>query len=382
MEHQMLDNKKAVFPFSAVQGQPLFKLALLLSTVNPALGGVLISGPSGSGKSTLARAVAELLPAESEHEPKFVTLPLQATTEMLVGSLHVDHSQKNSGLAFKPGLLKKANGGVLYVDQVNLLADKLADQLLDVTTSGSNVVALGEFTHRHDACFTLIATMNPEEGKLRAQMLDRFAFMVLLDNDYSVQQRINIIKTSQAFEQNPEDFCDRFQVKQIVLQQQISDAQALLPGVICSEEMFVEIATRCQQANVKGLRADIMLHRASITHAAWCGRSEVVTEDINQVAPLVLLHRQQRAVTFLDSSVSTDNSILEGECEFSHLATHNQEGQLTPEHIEQASVSRESVMNPSPDDEAQHIDFIDQRQSTNLPKTPIMQGLRDKLQRK
>lgn len=288
-----MNDKNVIFPFSAVQGQPLFKLALLLATVNPLIGGVLISGPRGCAKSTLARGVADLLPVDEDHEPPFVTLPLGATEEMLVGTLDLERVLKDKALAFSPGLLKKAHGGVLYVDEVNLLPDNLVDQLLDVASSGVNIIERDGISHRHAASFTLIGTMNPDEGELRPQLQDRFGFMVELDNIYTINERIAIIKARQAFEENKGVFCDSYQVEQIVLQQQISDAQKLLPEVSCNEQCFIEIATRCQQANVEGLRADIMMHRASITHAAWCGRTMVTIEDINQVAPLVLLHRSQ-----------------------------------------------------------------------------------------
>lgn len=293
MEFNNMSKKSIDFPFSAVQGQPLFKLALLLATVNPLLGGVLIVGPRGCAKSTLARGLSDLLPTSKGDNAEFVTLPLGATEEMLIGTLDIENLLADKKMLFSAGLLKKADGGVLYVDEVNLLPDHLVDQLLDVASSGVNVIERDGISHQHDAKFTLIGTMNPDEGELRPQLQDRFGLMVELDNQYTMEERVNIVKIRQHFEANKKAFFESYQDQQNILQTQIHDARELLSQVNCDDDCFIDIAMRCQNANVEGLRADIMMHRASITYAAWCGRQVVTLDDIAHVAPLVLRHRQQ-----------------------------------------------------------------------------------------
>ncbi|TEW52370.1 AAA family ATPase [Psychromonas algicola] len=372
--------EKSIFPFSAVQGQPLFKLALLLATVNPLIGGVLISGPRGCAKSTLARAVADLLPIKENVTPQFVSLPLGASEEMLIGTLDLDHVLKDKSLKFSAGLLKKAHQGVLYVDEVNLLPDHLVDQLLDVASSGVNIVERDGISHSHDARFTLIGTMNPDEGELRPQLQDRFGLMVELDNIYSLEERINIIKARQSFDQDKIAFCDNYQAEQILLQQQINDAQTLLPKVTCDDSCFIDIATRCQQANVDGLRADIMMHRASVTHAAWCGRRTVTLEDIEQVAPLVLLHRMQSGGT-PPSSGSNNDSSSDQQSAKDQSAKHGfsrpqapqnnasspqqQSSQQQTDHNQQETESGEWGAMPAQSGEAQKTDL---QSKANLPQ--------------
>lgn len=278
------------FPFSAVSGQPLFKLALILNAINPSIGGVLVSGPRGSAKSTLARGFADILPSPAA---SLITLPLSATEDMLVGSLDLQQVLTNQEVNFKPGLLAKAHQGILYVDEVNLLADPLVDLLLDVSASGVNHVERDGVSHQHDAKFILLGTMNPEEGELRGQLLDRFGLSVQLTNQYSLEERVEIVTLREAFDQNVDDFMAQYETQQRVLQQNIIDASARLSSVTCAMAMRIEIAQRCAQANVDGLRADIVWLKSALAHAAWHERNEVLLEDINAVQSLVLTHRSQ-----------------------------------------------------------------------------------------
>lgn len=293
------------FPFTAVAGQENFKLALILAAINPLLGGVLVSGPRGSAKSTLARGLAHVLP---DLEAPFATLPLGASEERLLGTLDLDKVLKQKELAFHPGLLSKAHGGVLYVDEVNLLADNLVDQLLDVAASGINRVERDGISHEHAAKFILIGTMNPDEGELRPQLQDRFGLMVELVNNYSLPERIQIVKLRDEFDQDAAVFTDKYRVKQKNLRQSIEIAQQKLAHVECNDEMRLLIAKGCHDANVDGVRADIVWLRAAMSYAAWRGAKTVNRADLEMVAELVLAHRRQASSSTPQNAAQPPNS--------------------------------------------------------------------------
>jgi len=283
-------NSTAQFPFVAVTGQQSFKLALILAAINPKLGGVLISGPRGCAKSTLARGMADLLPGGSH---TFVTLPLGATEDMLVGTLDLQQVLQDKNVAFHPGLLSKANGGILYVDEVNLLNDHLVDLLLDVAASGVNCVERDGISHSHDANFILVGTMNPDEGELRPQLQDRFGLAVHLDNQYSLEERVEIVRRREAFDADPHGYCAQYLAEQQQLLAALETARNALSQVQCSDELRVAIAARCHAAGVEGLRGDIVWYRAALAHAAWCGRNDVSEDDLSAVEELVLAHRRK-----------------------------------------------------------------------------------------
>lgn len=283
------------FPFSAVAGQAQFKLALLLAAINPLLGGVLVSGPRGSAKSTLAKGLADIMPPSEKSAPHFVTLPLGASEEMLLGTLNLQQVLNEKKLEFQPGLLAKAHGGVLYVDEVNLLPDNLVDQLLDVAASGVNIVERDGLSHQHPAQFILLGTMNPDEGELRPQLMDRFGLSVELSNRYSLQERMDIVSLREDFDKNPAAFQQRYAQHQTALSNTIARAKATLNKVKCATEFRHFIAQRCHDAGVDGLRGDIVWLQAVLAKAALEQRSDVTQEDVLAVEELVLAHRRNHS---------------------------------------------------------------------------------------
>lgn len=277
------------FPFSAVVGQEQLKLALILNAIDRKIGGVLISGSRGIAKSTLARGLADLAVIGNEH---FVTLPLGASEEQLIGSLSLEKALQDKQVEFKAGLLAKADNGVLYVDEVNLLPDHLVDQLLDVAASGVNHIERDGISHQHAARFVLIGTMNPEEGELRPQLLDRFAFCVELNEQLSTEERVLAVQRRLQFDDSPAAMTDTFQASQQELSQKILSAQQLINRVFLSTEIQLTIAEQCAMAGCEGLRADIALQRAAKAYAAWLGETDVNAAHVDVVAEFVLCHRR------------------------------------------------------------------------------------------
>ena len=278
-----------VFPLSAIDGQPALVQALLLAAIEPLLGGVLIQGPRGTAKSTAARALADVLaPAP------FVSLPLGASIEHVVGSLDLSKALAGHEVAFAPGLVAKAHEGVLYVDEINLLSDAIVDVLLDVAASGINHIERDGISHSHAARFVLIGTMNPEEGMLRPQLLDRLGLCVQLGNAQDPQLRSRIVKARLQFDLDPQGFVQAHAAQQQEIRTRLQQARTRSQDATqlpWSDAVHEAVAQQCIAAQVDGLRADLVMLRAARALAAWHHSPAITPAHVSEVAPLVLQHR-------------------------------------------------------------------------------------------
>jgi len=308
------------YPFAALVGQEKLKRALLLCAINPSIGGLLIRGEKGTAKSTAARGLAEIMPfipkneisqllfqennsqdicgecpVDIEETPvPFVNLPLGATEDRVLGSLDLDGILSEKKKRLQPGLLATAHRGILYIDEVNLLPDHLVDVLLDVAAMGINTIQRDGLSESHPAKFTLIGTMNPEEGNLRPQFLDRFGLMVDVEAPRDVAERTEVVRRRINFENNPDAFAIHWAAGQKNLQDKIKTAQQLLPSVILPDGLLTLISQLCTELNVTSLRADIVMYKTAITLAALDKRTTVTADDVRQAAELALIHRQRK----------------------------------------------------------------------------------------
>jgi magnesium chelatase subunit D len=323
----MKNHKAVIYPFTAIVGQERMKKALILNAINPKVGGVLVRGEKGTAKSTAVRALANLLPEievvegckfrcnphdinamceeclekvktgtlkSSSEKMKVVDLPVSATEDRVVGTLDIERAIKTGEKHFEPGVLALAHRGILYVDEVNLLDDHLVDVLLDSAAMGVNTVEREGISFSHPANFVLVGTMNPEEGELRPQLLDRFGLCVNIKGIGDVTQRVELIKRRLSYEEDPEAFAANWQAAESELCGQIFRAQKLLSEVKISDNMLELISQICVDMVVDGHRADITMMKTSITLAAFNGRTEVFEEDVKEAAELVLSHRMRR----------------------------------------------------------------------------------------
>jgi magnesium chelatase subunit D len=283
----------ALYPFTAIVGQEMAKTALLLNLVCPAIGGVLLAGEKGTAKSTLARSLGQLMPGL-----KVVTLPLNATEDRVVGTLHLEEAVKHGRRVFEPGILAVAHGHVLYVDEVNLLSESLANVILDAAASGVNVVEREGISHSHPARFVLIGSMNPEEGHLRPQLLDRFGLVVPVSGTRDLEERVQVIKRRMIFERDPSAFIERHRDQEGMLRARIERARERLSDVTIADTLLAMVANRCLGAFAAGHRADLVIAQAARALAALRDRDRVTPDDIEAVAPMALIHRQRMPAVF------------------------------------------------------------------------------------
>ncbi len=311
------------YPFTAIVGQDDLRLGLLLNAVSPAVGGVLVRGEKGTAKSTAVRALAALMPevfvvpgcrfscdpvspdpacpdgphaeaAGVSRAARTVELPVGASEDRLVGALDIERALSEGVKAFEPGLLADAHRGILYVDEVNLLHDHLVDLLLDAAAMGASYVEREGVSVRHAARFLLVGTMNPEEGELRPQLLDRFGLTVEVAASRDTDERVEVVRRRLAYDDDPEGFAARWAEEESALRERIAAARALLPRVVLGDGVLRQIAATCAAFEVDGMRADIVMARTATALAAWAGREEVTADDVRQAALLALPHRRRR----------------------------------------------------------------------------------------
>ncbi|AKB85970.1 ATP-binding protein [Methanococcoides methylutens] len=319
--------KRVMYPISGIVGQEMMLRALILNAINPSIGGVLIRGQKGTAKSTAVRGLAEILPEidiiegckyncdpldtekfcwecrdkqkkgmiRIDKSPmKVVDLPVGATEDRVVGSLDIEKAVKEGVQAFEPGILAKANRNLLYVDEINLLDDFVVDALLDAAAMGVNTVEREGVSVSHPANFIIVGSMNPEEGELRPQLLDRIALQVEVEGISDIEQRVEIIERRNRFNKDPQQFRRDFESEQEKLRTRIIKAKQILGRITTTRENLRTIAQICVAFNVDGHRADIMIERTARTNAAYENRERITNEDIIEAAEMVLPHRMRK----------------------------------------------------------------------------------------
>ena len=328
-----------IYPFTAIVGQERMKLSLILNIINPSLGGVLIRGEKGTAKSTAVRSLADLLPKRMqvagckyscspddtdhmceacsqsmadgvvfetvESKMRVIDLPISATEDRVVGTLDIEQAIKKGEKKFEPGILAQANRNILYVDEINLLDDHVVDILLDSAAMGMNFIEREGISFAHPARFTLVGTMNPEEGDLRPQLIDRFGLVVDVVGESDTAQRTEVIRRRLDFENSPEEFKRKYADEQVYLAEKITAAAKLLPEVVY-EDVLLETAAKISTAfGVDGHRADIIMIKTAMTIAAFNNRKTATVDDLKEAAGYVLPHRMRKR-PFEDSTMSMD----------------------------------------------------------------------------
>ena len=321
------NHARLLYPFSAIVAQDRMKTALILNAINPSIGGVLIRGERGTAKSTAVRSLATLLPdmkvvhgcpfgcdpadpetmcadcrrkyeegtlVSSVRKMRVVELPVSSTEDKVVGTLDIGEAIKSGEKRFDPGVLAEANRNILYVDEVNLLNDHIVDVLLDAAAMGLNTVEREGISFSHPANFILVGTMNPEEGDLRPQLLDRFGLCVNIEGIDDPDVRLEIVKRKMEFDRCPKAFAEKYEPREEEIRRNIKVAKEMFPQVTISDDILRKIVNICIEAGVDGHRGDIAMMKVSSTLAAYRGRKEVTVEDLKDTADMVLLHRMKK----------------------------------------------------------------------------------------
>ena len=326
-----------IFPFTAIVDQEEMKLGLILNVIDPSIGGVLIMGEKGTAKSTAVRALADLLPdietvkgcrfncaiegpfcsdclekfqdggliEKEKKKMRVVELPLGVTEDRVVGALDIEMAIKKGERHFEPGILAEANRNFLYIDEVNLLEDHIVDLLLDSAAMGINTVEREGISFVHPARFILVGTMNPEEGELRPQLLDRFGVCVQVNSLREKDLRVEVLKRRSEFDDDPERFYQKWEIEQQSLAKKIINAKRNLKNVIISDETLFKVVEITSELDLDGHRADIVMLKAARAYSAYSGKEEITREDIKTVAPFALRHRLKR-LPFEDISTETE----------------------------------------------------------------------------
>ncbi|WP_425059980.1 Magnesium-chelatase 38 kDa subunit [Sporomusa carbonis] len=365
----MHNHKPINYPFAAIVGQDSMKKGLMLNVINPRLSGILIRGEKGTAKSTAVRALAELLPEidvvadcpfhcdpdqplthcpkcheryeqgevlpRAKRPMKVVNLPVSATEDRVVGTLDIEHAIKFGEKKFEPGVLAEANRGILYVDEVNLLDDHIVDVLLDAAAMGVNTVEREGVSFSHPAQFILVGTMNPEEGELRPQLLDRFGLCVTIEGIADPAKRVEVIKRRTAFEENQEKFAAAWEAEQGKLREKIVAAQQLLPAVSYDDDVLYNIADIAVQMGVDGHRADLVMLKAAKALAALNGRDKVERSDVAEVVELALMHRMRKKPF---QEIGSDQKKLQEV--MSHPHSHQHSHSHTHQHVHNQKLAR------------------------------------------
>lgn len=353
------------FPFAAVVGQELVKQALLIAAINPKAGGVLLSGEKGTAKSTLVRALVQLL-----GKSRLIELPLNATEDMVFGSIDIQKAIQLGVRAATPGLLARADGHLLYIDEINLLRREIVSGILDVSSTGLNVVEREALSCSFPARFILIGSMNPEEGSLSPQLLDRFGMMVMVAGEHDPDVRAEIVRRILAYERDPAAFCLLYQKQSKQLREQINGAQQCLHRVELSEAMLELAAQYCSQARSAGHRGEYYLVEVARSIAALAGRLYVLPDDITDAAKLVLPHRLQQ-----QSPETAKADQPEPEAEPPNQAESLDEAENNPEQAPPELPDQEDPRQAEPecqDEHTQEQNAGDTERTANIGAIPLI----------